>query len=381
MPWMLVMNDRFCSRRDWSLVVLPYQVGRYQLGPRVIAGAGHLQEHGRIEVARAEVVVAAVPADHRQAADDVEVVAVGKGRPAVLALRRAQVVRPDVLHAELRVLPGGVHEAKLPAGPVPPASAVQRVLRIDLHVVRQRMPGRRVAARLRRNAVRHHLLVRQESPGQARLIVEVHAGDVGPGAVDEGALDNATGAAADDVRIGPVAIHAQVHLMAAAHGAVGHEIDTGADEVAFLVLPVVPIEEVVAEVVLALAKLLLALGPPPVDEPVAAAADVAVDLDVLLSRRAMRRRRDGVLPRPEQPAVDVQVIDRLPQDMLGREGEAQLAAVLTFQRELQLSRRRRFPLVNALDGDVDALVCLVGGSLQREQDLQLGGGGRQGQAQ
>src|SRR5262245_4753422 len=31
-PWMLVWSDRYCSRRNWSLVVLPYHVGRYQLG-------------------------------------------------------------------------------------------------------------------------------------------------------------------------------------------------------------------------------------------------------------------------------------------------------------------------------------------------------------
>ena len=31
-PWMAVWNDRYCSRRNASLVVLPYQHGRYQLG-------------------------------------------------------------------------------------------------------------------------------------------------------------------------------------------------------------------------------------------------------------------------------------------------------------------------------------------------------------
>src|SRR5437867_461817 len=32
MPWMLVWNDRNCSRRNRSLVVLPYHAGRYQHG-------------------------------------------------------------------------------------------------------------------------------------------------------------------------------------------------------------------------------------------------------------------------------------------------------------------------------------------------------------
>jgi len=29
---MFVWNERYCSRRNWSMVVLPYQVGRYQHG-------------------------------------------------------------------------------------------------------------------------------------------------------------------------------------------------------------------------------------------------------------------------------------------------------------------------------------------------------------
>src|SRR5579884_3520355 len=33
-PWTLVMNDRYCSRRKRSDGVLPYHVGRYQQGLR-----------------------------------------------------------------------------------------------------------------------------------------------------------------------------------------------------------------------------------------------------------------------------------------------------------------------------------------------------------
>src|SRR5262245_13724932 len=109
-------------------------------------------------------------------------------------------------------------------------------------------------------------------PGQARLVVEMDAGDVGTGTVHEGPASDAACSSANDERIGPVAFLAQVHLVGAAHRAVRHEIDPGTDEVPLRVLSVMAVEEVEAETVLALGELGVLLRAAPVDETKAAAA-------------------------------------------------------------------------------------------------------------
>src|SRR5262249_25301521 len=153
--------------------------------------------------------------------------------------------------------------------------------------------GGNIGAHLSGDLVRRHLLPGGigEAPGESGLVVEVDAGDVGPGPVDHRPPHDAHRAPARDVGIGPVALHANIHLVSAAHHAVGDEIDAGAEEVGLVIVTVVAVEEVEAEAVLALNALLrLLAGAAPVDQAKAALPQLAVDLDIGLRGSAVAGR-------------------------------------------------------------------------------------------
>ncbi len=217
-------------------------------------------------------------------------------------------------------------------------------------------------------------------PGEAGLVVEVDTDGVGMSPVDEGPADDPASAAAGDVGVGPVALHAQVHLVAAAHDAVGHVVHAGAQQVGVLVAAAGDVEEVVAQAVLALDELLGGLvGPAPVEEPEAALADVAEDLDIGLRGRPVHGGRGGVLARPQQPAVDMQVLHGprlLDADRhgRGREGGGHLTAINACESELKVGGRQ-FRGGGAHHGQVDPLVGLESGPALRQEDLDLGGRG------
>ena len=216
-----------------------------------IAGAGHLEEVRRIEVARPEVVISSVPAGDRQAADHIEVIAVGKCREAVLTLCQRQEVRPYPAHSQLRFFPGSVHEAKLPAGPMIPPGHVLGILGIDFAIVdRWLAEGGRIRACLRGDRVRRGFARRGiVAPRQTGLVVEMDAQHVRPLTISHGALHDPGRTAASDVRVGPVAFHAEVHLVPAAHRADAKEIDAAADQVGFGIPRMIAVERIETEAV------------------------------------------------------------------------------------------------------------------------------------
>src|SRR2546422_364203 len=74
--------------------------------------------------------------------------------PAVLALSQRQVIGPHPADAELRFLPGCVHQAELPDGPLLPAGHRLGVLRINLEILRRRLAvGGLVGAHLGRDTM------------------------------------------------------------------------------------------------------------------------------------------------------------------------------------------------------------------------------------
>ncbi len=353
----------------------------------VIAGAGHFQMVRGVEVTRPKVVVAAMAAGYRQAADDVEVIAVRVGGEAVLALRDREHVGLDRADAELRFLPGGVHEAELPDGPLAPAGDGLGLFQVNLPGadgrlaegggVRLQLGGDTVRAEFTGNGV----LV----PGQAGLIVEVDAGHVGPGAIDHGLAHHAASAAAGDVGIGPVAFIAQVHLMAAAHHAVGHEIGAGAEEVAVVVLAAVPIKQVEPQAVLTLDEPIFPRGPAPVHKAEATLAQMWIQLQRGNAGSAVNLGLQGVLARTQQPGVQVQVFGAASAGALhgpGRHGKGRRHDAAIGAGESQRQRAGRESLRRAAQhGDVDPLVGLASIPPQGQEhlDFRRSGGAGQGQ--
>src|SRR5262249_16510087 len=149
---------------------------------------------------------------------------------------------------------------------------------------------------------------------------------------------------------------------------------------------VVAVEEVEAEAVLALNALLrLLAGAAPVDQAKAALPQLAVDLDIGLRGSAVAGRLDTVRTRPQQRAVDVQVLGRsclLAPNRHGGDGERRenTAAVLAGECQLQLGPVKGLRGA-ADDGDVDPLVRLASGASQRQKELHLRRGGRPGRCE
>src|SRR6202044_995790 len=139
--------------------------------------------------------------------------------------------------------------------------------------------------------------------------VIVNADAIGVDAVLERTPDDARGAAAEDVRIGPVALHAQVHLVAAAHRAAPHVVEAAADQVVGTDAAVSGVDEIEAETVGAEHGLLRSPGMAgPVAELEIALANVAVDFEVRRRRGAVGGRFERVVTRSQQSAVEVEML-------------------------------------------------------------------------
>ena len=212
-------------------------------------------------------------------------------------------------------------------------------------------------------------------PAQPRLVVEVDAQHVGTRPIVHRPGGDAAGAAAGDVGVRPIALAAEIHLVAAAHRAAGDEVAARPQEIGFLVLGVGAVDQVEAQPIFALGELLGPLGPGPIDQAVTAAAEMAVDLDGRGRGGPVGRRFERVMPRPQEPAVKVQVLGRpgvlaLDRHRRGSERKRQLAAFIP-QHAKHEAARRKGRRRGADHGDVDPLVGLVGRAGQRQQDLQL----------
>ena len=377
------MKDRYCSRRKRSEDMPLYQAGKYQFGLFRSRTRPNSKVYDGIEEGTAVIVVAAVAAHHRQAAGDVEVIAVGVGVPAVDALGRWNVVGPHLVDAVGRVFPGGVHERQLPAAPVLPAGDLLGIVGLQLVILERGLAeSALVSAILGGDVVRRHfagggVLV----PGQARLVVEVDADAIGAGAVHEGPASNPGGTAEEDVGIGPVALHANVHLVSAAHRAVPHVVEAALDRAVGADAAVGRVEQVEAEAVFAHERLVRPGGPAaPVADAEAALANVAVDFDVALGRGAVGRDLQGVVSRPQQPAVEVIVLGgscvlALDRGRLDREAEVELAAVRAGEGHGQLACGQCLRRA-AHHRDIDPFVGLIRLTAQRQHQLERPGRSR-----
>ena len=355
--------------------------GQIPAGLGQVAGAGEFQHVGRIKQHQSIVVIAAVPADDRQAPGHVEVVTVGEGGETVLTLRDREIVRPDVAHAKLRNFPRRIHEAELPPRKVAPPGDMVGVLRVDLPVAK-RLDAEcaLVTAYLAGQPVRGHLARGGVlPPGQTGFVVKVNAGHVRAGAVGQCLPDNPDSAAANNVRIRPVALGSQVHLVSAAHRATPHEVHPRADEIRLLVTGVMSVEKVETQRVFALGELMLALGPAPVDQAVGTAADVAEHVGRRPGRRTVNGSGDSIAAGPEQPGVEVQVLCSRrsgPDRGHSRNGQikTQLAAIVPRDRQHQRTGGQGL-LGASHHNQMDGLVCLVGRSPQWKRQVGLPGRG------
>ena len=345
-----------------------------------VAAAGHLQVVGGVEIPEAEVVVAAVAADDRQAPHHVEVVAVGEGGPPVLALVERQEVGPHGAHSELGLLPGSVHEAELPDGPFLPGRNVGGLAWIELpRLWRLAIEGGLERPHLLRHVVRsHHAGFRVLPPGQPRLVVEMHARHVAEAAIDEGLLSHPLRAAAGDVGVGPVALAADVHLVGTAHGADADGIHTGPHQgdvggAAGLAAKQLSVIKVVAKARLALfEQLLWLLGGAPVDETVVRAAEMAEHLDLGPRGRRAVGDHHGVGAGPQERGVDMEMLRAAG----GRQRERHASAIGRFQGDVERAGPGRPP-----HREIDPLIRLIDRALQGQREAEFGRcqrGGRRG---
>ncbi len=259
-----------------------------------------------------------------------------------------------------------------------PLGDVFRIVGIDL-AVRQRLAaegggvravlgGHRVRGRLARGRV---LL-----PGQSRLVIEMNPRHVGPQAIDHSPAHDAHRSAAGDVRVRPIALGSQVHLVPPAHDAIGHEIHAGADQVGFVVGRVMAVEQVETETVLALEQLIRALCSTPIDQAKTALAQMAEHFDLCRGAGLFQRGFHRVRAGPQQPTVDVAVFGAARLGALNRHGGdgercRQATAVPAGQRQDQ--RRRGQPLGRAANHrDVDLFVGLKRSSALGPDKVEFG---------
>ena len=337
--------------------------------------AAELLVVGGIEVAARPVVVAAVPADDRQGANDVEVVAVGVAVPGVLALGGGNQLRIDLVDGEAGVFPGRLQEALFPAAPELPPGRRRGIARFHGRI------GNAVGAEgaAERAELGRHGVRRAVFPGEPRLVVEVHAQRVGLGAVHEGLLRCSGRGPLEHVGVGPVALLAEVHLVPPAHGAALHVIGPAADRGLRVgrvgLQAVVAQQQVEAHAVFAEDRHLRALdAAAPVDRLERAAAKVAEDVDLGRGRGPVDRGGNLVVPRTQQPAVQVQMLGgrrSLGPDRHRPDGKHQRdpTAVAGGQREVQV-RCRQGLHVAADDAEVDLFVGLIGRASQGQRELQ-----------
>ncbi len=111
------------------------------------------------------------------------------------------------------------------------------------------------------------------------------------------------------------------------------------------------------------------------DDAVAALAYVAVDLYFGLCCGVVGRNFNRVVSRPQQSAIEIQMVRRLrtiPLDSYGpqRERECQPASVLAGHRHRQVRRRQRVS-VAAHDGNGDRLIRLICDAPLRQEHFQL----------